>query len=160
MNVLAHNTDRCSPTASKNHALVVLEALKITNMSHSAKGSLENPGKQVKAKSGLNKSILDQGWGEFKRQLRYKLEWLGGQLLEVDPKYTSQRCHRCGDTRKSNRLSQDRFVCQGCQHEAHADINAAKNILAAGHAVLACGEDTLVTSVKQELLGMGNQVPA
>jgi len=63
---------------SKNHAVVFLEDLKITNMSKSAKGSIESPGKNVKEKSGLNKSILEQGWGIFCNQLTYKLKWLGG----------------------------------------------------------------------------------
>jgi len=151
---------KLSTQLSKNHAMLVVEDLKINNMSRSAKGDLENPGKQVKAKSGLNKSILDQGWGEFRRQLDYKLKCLGGVLLKVDPKYTSQRCHACGHTSKANRQTQAKFCCQSCGHEENADINAAKNILAAGHAVLACGEDTLVTSMKQELLGIGDLVPA
>ena len=96
------------------------------------------PGKNVKAKSGLNKSILDQGWGEFKRQLKYKLEWLDGILIEVNPQYTSQKCSQCGYTNKQNRTTQQSFCCIACQYNEHADINAAKNILAAGHVVIAC----------------------
>ena len=151
---------KLSTQLSKHHAMIVLEALKIINMSRSAKGTLEEPGRRVKAKSGLNKSILDQGWGEFKRQLAYKLEWLGGLLLEVKPQYTSQRCYVCGHTEKANRKSQADFVCQSCGHRANADVNAAKNILAAGHAVLACGEAAKAGSKKQESLGIGNLVPA
>jgi putative transposase len=124
---------------SKSHAMVVVEALKIRNMSKSAKGTIDSPGKNVAAKTGLNKSILDQGWGEFRRQLEYKLKWLGGIYCEVTSQYTSQRCNRCGNTNKANRPSQERFFCQACYYEEHADINAAKNILAAGHAVMACG---------------------
>jgi putative transposase len=71
---------------SKNHAIVVVEDLKTANMSKSASGTRENPGKNVKAKSGLNKSILDQGWGEFRRQLEYKQEWRGGKVRAVQPK--------------------------------------------------------------------------
>ena len=74
---------------SKSHAMVVVEALKIKNMSKSARGDMFNPGKNVKAKSGLNKSILDQGWGEFKRQLKYKLEWSKGTYVEVEPRAIS-----------------------------------------------------------------------
>jgi putative transposase len=124
---------------SKSHAMVVVEALKIKNMSKSAKGDLENPGTNVKAKSGLNKSILDQGWGEFKRQLKYKLGWLRGIYLEVSPQYTSQKCASCGSISKNNRKSQAEFCCVSCNHIDNADINAAKNVLAAGHAVMACG---------------------
>lgn len=124
---------------SKSHAMVVVEALKINNMSKSAKGTLDNPGKNVKAKSGLNKSILDQGWGEFKRQLKYKLEWLNGVFVEVNPQYTSQKCSQCGHSHKQNRTTQQSFCCVACNYQEHADINAAKNILAAGHVALACG---------------------
>ena len=124
---------------SKNHAVVVMEDLKVRNMSRSASGSLENPGRNVRAKSGLNKSILDQGWFEFRRQLGYKLAWLGGTLLVVPPQYTSQTCHVCGNVDRANRISQARFICTACGHQANADHNAALNILAAGQAVSACG---------------------
>lgn len=124
---------------SKNHAMIVIEDLKVSNMSKSAKGSAEQPGRNVRAKSGLNRSILDQGWYEMRRQLEYKQLWRGGQVLAVPPAYTSQRCACCGHTAKENRLSQSKFVCQVCGYTTNADINGARNILAAGHAVLACG---------------------
>jgi len=151
---------KTSTYLSQSHAMIVVEALKITNMSKSAKGTLENPGRNVNAKSGLNKSILNQGWGEFRRELEYKLGWLGGVFVSVSPHHTSQRCHRCGYTAKMNRPSQERFCCQACGLAMNADSNAAKNILAAGHAVLACGEVGLPSSLKQEPLGIGNLVPA
>ena len=119
--------------------MVVVEALKIKNMSKSAKGDLLNPGKQVAAKSGLNKSILDQGWGEFKRQLKYKLEWSNGTYIEVAPQYTSQKCSKCSNINRANRINQHKFCCQSCYYTEHADINAALNILAAGHVAMACG---------------------
>ena len=131
---------------AKSHGKVVLEDLKIANMTKSAKGNLENPGKNVSAKSGLNKSILDQGWYEFKRQLEYKLNWLGGELVLVDPRYTSQKCHACGHVDKENRKNQAKFLCTSCGHEDNADNNAALNILAAGHAVSACGDIGSVAS--------------
>lgn len=87
----------------------------------------------------LNRSILDQGWYEMRRQLEYKQFWRGGQVLAVPPAYTSQRCACCGHTAKENRQSQSKFVCQICGYTANADINGARNILAAGHAALACG---------------------
>ena len=96
----------------------------------------------------------------FKRQIGYKLVWKGGIYLEVPAPYTSQTCSVCGEKDKASRQSQERYVCTSCGYEANADINAAKNILAAGHAVLACGEDALATSMKQEPLGMSNLVPA
>ncbi|WP_072119113.1 RNA-guided endonuclease InsQ/TnpB family protein, partial [Shigella sonnei] len=87
-----------------------------------------------RAKSGLNRSILDQGWYEMRRQLEYKQLWRGGQVLAVPPAYTSQRCACCGHTAKENRLSQSKFRCQVCGYTVNADVNGARNILAAGHA--------------------------
>ena len=130
---------KATTTISKNHALVVIEDLKVRNMTRSAAGTLEAPGENVRAKSSLNKSILDQGWYEFRRQLEYKLNWLGGKLVIVPPQYTSQTCSQCGCTDKQNRQTQARFKCTACGFECHADYNAALNILAAGQAVSACG---------------------
>ncbi len=143
---------KTSTILSKKHAIIAVEDLKISNMSKSASGTIEFPGKNVKAKSGLNKSILDQGFAEFKRQLGYKLSWNGGVLIPVNPQYTSQKCNVCGHTEKQNRKTQSEFVCIKCHHQENADLNAAKNILAAGLAVLACGEIGLPNSMKQELL--------
>ncbi|AFG42634.1 RNA-guided endonuclease TnpB family protein [Escherichia coli] len=131
---------KVTTTVSKNHAMIVIEDLKVSNMSKSAAGTVSLPGRNVRAKSGLNRSILDQGWYEIRRQLAYKQLWRGGQVLAVPPAYTSQRCVCCGHTAKENRLSQSKFRCQVCGYTANADVNGARNILAAGHAVLACGE--------------------
>lgn len=131
---------KVTTTVSKNHAMIVIEDLKVSNMSKSAAGTVSQPGRNVRAKSGLNRSILDQGWYEMHRQLEYKQLWRGGQVLAVPPAYTSQRCACCGHTAKENRLSQSKFRCQVCGYTANADVNGARNILAAGHAVLACGE--------------------
>lgn len=124
---------------SKNHALVVIEDLKVRDMSRSASGTVEAPGRNVRAKSGLNKSILDQGWFEFRRQLEYKLKWLGGKLVVIPPQYTSQTCSHCGCVDRANRPTQAKFKCTACGFECNADHNAALNILAAGQAVPACG---------------------
>ncbi|HEK2007681.1 TPA: transposase, partial [Proteus mirabilis] len=124
---------------SKNHAMIVIEDLKVSNMSKSAKGTTERHGRNVKAKSGLNRSILEQGWYEMRRQLEYKQLWRGGQVVAIPPAYTSQKCACCGHTAKENRQSQSQFECLECGYTANADINGARNILAAGHAVLACG---------------------
>lgn len=130
---------KTTTTISKNHAVVVIEDLKVRNMSRSAAGSVEAAGRNVRAKSGLNKSILDQGWFEFRRQLAYKLAWYGGTLLVIPPHYTSQTCSRCGCVDRNNRPTQAKFKCTACGFELNADHNAALNILAAGHAVTACG---------------------
>ena len=129
---------------SKNHAMIACEDLKVANMSKSASGTLENKGRNVKAKSGLNKSILDQGWGMMIDMLEYKQHWQGGVLIKVNPRYTSQTCSQCQHITKENRQTQAKFECVKCGHKANADVNAAKNILAAGHAVLSveggCGK--------------------
>ena len=121
-----------SNTISKNHAMIVMEDLKICNMSKSAGGTIEAPGRHVAQKSGLNRSILDQGWGEFRRQLEYKQEWRGGRVVYVDPRYTSQTCPECGHQAKENRLSQAEFCCKECFFEGNADRVAAQNILNRG----------------------------
>jgi putative transposase len=131
---------KCSTTISKNHALVVLEDLKVSNMSASAKGSIENPGRNVKAKSGMNKAILDQGWHEFRRMLEYKLLWRGGKVVTISPRYTSQTCPQCDHVCPDNRKTQHVFRCMVCGYTENADLVAAMNILAAGHAASACGE--------------------
>ncbi|PIS01483.1 MAG: transposase, partial [Chlamydiae bacterium CG10_big_fil_rev_8_21_14_0_10_35_9] len=97
---------KTSTAISKNHGVVFVEALRISNMSASAKGTIDEPGKNVKAKAGLNRSILDQAWGLFRSQLEYKLAWLGGELRYVDPKYSSQRCPNCKTIDSENRKSQ------------------------------------------------------
>ncbi len=129
---------------------VVVEDLQVRNMSQSAAGTAENPGKQVAQKSGLNKAILDQGWGEFRRQLDYKMAWKGGMLFAVPPHHTSQTCPCCGHVSKDNRQTQARFACVECGYENHADHVGAVNILERGHRLSACGDAALSRSVKQE----------
>lgn len=141
---------KTSTTISNNHAVVIVEDLQVTNMSASAKGTIENPGKMVKAKSGLNRAILSQGWSEFFRQLEYKQSWNSGMLVKISPHNTSTRCACCDHVCKENRRNQSSFKCISCGHSENADVNAAKNIKAAGLAVLACGENPLGNSLKQE----------
>jgi len=124
----------------QNHAMIAIEDLQVSNMSKSAKGTVDAKGRNVKQKSGLNRSILDQGWFEFRRQLTYKQQWQGGEVLAIPAHYTSQRCSCCGTVSKESRKSQAKFACVSCGFQCNADLNAAKNILAAGHAVLAHGE--------------------
>jgi len=129
---------KASTTISKNHAIVYVEDLKIANMSRSASGTKDAPGRNVKAKSGLNKAILDQGWFEFRRQLEYKLLWSGGRLIKVPPQNTSRTCPECGCISKENRKTQAVFKCIECGFKENADYVAAINIKRAGHARLAC----------------------
>jgi putative transposase len=128
------------------HPVIALEDLRIKNMSASAAGTVEAPGKNVLAKAGLNRSILDAAWGKFARQLTYKLEWRGGRVIWVNPAYRSRTCRMCGHESAENRKSQALFACVACGHAENADVHAAKNILAAGHAVWAMEQACLATS--------------
>lgn len=129
---------KTTTTISQNHAMVCIEDLQIRNISKSAAGTTDQPGKNVRAKSGLNKSILDQGWFEFRRQLDYKLAWNGGWLIAVPPQNTSRTCPCCGHVSADNRQTQARFECVACGFEENADVVGAINILRAGHARCAC----------------------
>ena len=123
---------KTSHTISKNHAMVVVEDLQVKNMSRSASGNRAEPGRNVRAKSGLNKSILDQGWGEFSRQLNYKSAWKGGWLVAIPPANTSRECPVCGHMCADNRKSQSVFSCVACGHTENADLVASKNIRGRG----------------------------
>jgi len=129
---------KATTTISKNHAMVCIEDLQVRNMSRSAAGTADVPGNNVRAKSGLNKAILDQGWYEFRRQLGYKLSWNGGWLVAVPPQNTSRTCPCCGHVSADNRRSQARFECVECGFEENADLVGAINVLRAGHARFAC----------------------
>ena len=112
---------------AEHFGTVCVEGLRIKNMMKSAKGTVEKPGKNVKAKSGLNREIAASGWG----RLRWMLEYKAHRLEKVNPAYTSQTCHRCGHVAEENR-QKERFKCVSCGYAGNADINAAFNILALG----------------------------
>ena len=103
---------------------VTIENLNTKGMTRSAKGTKEEPGTNVKAKSGLNREILASGWHGLERNLDYK----AGKVVRINPARTSQTCHECGFADSANRLSQSTFRCQACGHSANADVNAALNI--------------------------------
>jgi putative transposase len=132
----AHKTAR---TLVRGHDLIVHEKLQVANMTARPQPRPDgNGGHQpngATAKSGLNKSILDAGWGIFLRILSAKAESAGRTVIAVDPRHTSQRCARCGHTAAGNRVSQAEFRCLACGQHVHADVNAARNILRAGLAL-------------------------
>lgn len=138
--------------ASARKFSVVVEGLKIKNMSKSAVGTIENPNHNSKAKKGLNKSILSKAWSKFFEMLEYKLQRNGNQLIKVNPKYTSQTCSKCGHKCKENRLSQSEFICLKCSNQLNADYNEALNILFAGFKIINAVGNTVntegLTSVK------------
>jgi putative transposase len=122
---------KLSKQYSENQTVVV-EDLKIKNMTSKTKGTVEKPSKNAKAKRGLNRLITQQSWGMFFEFLDYKLKANDGELIKVDPHHTSQTCNHCGYVSKENRKSQSKFVCTACGHSANADTNASLNILDRG----------------------------
>lgn len=122
---LSHQISR---DLAASNATVAIEKLDLKKMTASASGTVENPGKGVAAKSNLNRRMLDQSIGKTFTNLKYKVEEYAGQVIEVDPAYTSQTCNECGHVSVSNRKTQSNFACESCGHTANADLNAAKNI--------------------------------
>lgn len=109
--------------------IIAIEDLKLKNMTASAKGDEENHGKNVKQKAGLNSSLLNGAFHQFRVRLEAKAAARGGQVIPVNPAYTSQTCPACGTVDKANRPDQATFKCVSCGYEANADVNAAQNIL-------------------------------
>lgn len=128
-NVRRHYTEIVSKDIAERFETVAIEDLKLKNMSKSAKGDAENPGSKVAQKSGLNRSILNGGFFQFRTRLECKVAARGGQVIAVNPAFTSQTCPACGHVAKANRPSQAVFCCVECGHSGHADIVAAQNIL-------------------------------
>lgn len=123
---------KATTTICNNHAMVAVEDLRVTNMSKSARGTVAQPGRNVRQKSGLNRSILDQGWYEIRRQLEYKMSWSGGIFVAVPPHHTSQTCPACLYKSADNRKSQASFLCTHCGYAENADVVGAINVLHRG----------------------------
>ncbi|MFJ6795565.1 RNA-guided endonuclease InsQ/TnpB family protein [Streptomyces sp. NPDC091268] len=122
-------THKLTTDLAKSHGLIGIEDLRVKNMSKSAKGSVEAPGKNVRAKAGLNRSILDNTPGERRRQLEYKTHAYGSVLVAVPPFHTSRTCARCGRVDPDSRKGCGRlFACAHCGHEDDADHNASMEI--------------------------------
>ena len=139
--------EKASTGIARRFDVIRVEDLKIGNMTRSAKGTPENPGRNVRAKAGLNRGILGSGWGLLVRRLEEKAP---GRVERVSPAFTSQRCSACGQVDRDSRESQAVFRCTACGFACHADVNAAINI-AAGHAVTARGGDGVTRPVNREL---------
>lgn len=152
--VTSRRADFAAQTANRltaRHSVIALEALHIRNMTASARGTLAEPGRNVRQKAGLNRAILDKGWHRMELAIRNAARSTGTEVVLVNPAYTSQTCNRCKHVDPKSRKSQAVFVCTACDHRDHADVNAAKNILsAAGHAAPACGDLGVTRSAKQE----------
>jgi len=127
--------EKASTDVARRFDLIRVEDLRIRNMTRSAKGNRGDPGRNIRAKAGLNQGILRSGWGLLVRRLQDKAP---GRVEKVNPAFTSQRCSACGQVDPKSRESQAVFRCTACGYVCHADVNAAINI-AAGHAVTARG---------------------
>lgn len=154
--LLARATDRRRDWIEKSttdlvrdHDLICIEHLGVKSMTRSARGTVAKPGTNVAAKRALNRSIQAAAWSKWALRLHQKADTCGVLVIEVSARNTSRRCAACGHVAKKNRESQAAFECVACGHQAHADTNAAINILrsgiasgstAAGHAVSARGD--------------------
>ena len=104
----------------------------------------------------LAQAISDVGWGELVRQLTYKAAWYGRDLVAVDKWYpSSKRCSDCGHVLSSVSLDTRRWTCPECGSVHDRDVNAAKNVLAAGLAVSACGEAVRPGRVRPDAARLG-----
>jgi putative transposase len=135
-----------STDLARRFDVIRVDDLKIRNLVRSARGTMEFPGTNVRAKAGLNRSIHAAGWGRLVARLQEKAP---GRIEKIKPAYTSQTCNACGHCDPKNRESQAVFRCCVCKHLDHADVNAAKNI-AAGHAVTARGGRPMGRPVNRE----------
>ncbi|MBB5968230.1 transposase, partial [Planomonospora venezuelensis] len=135
---------------TRGHGMVVVEDLKIRNMTAGAKGTVAAPGVNVAAKAELNRAILAKGWGALLTILEHKARYNGSRIVRVPPAYTSQRCSACGTVDAKSRESQAVFACTSCAYTGNADVNAAKNILAAGPAVTGRGDLAVGRSAKRQ----------
>jgi putative transposase len=138
--------EKVSTDLARRFDVIRVEDLRIRAMTRSAKGTVEQPGRNVRAKAGLNRGIAASGWGLLVRRLEDKAP---GRIEKISPAYTSQRCSACGHVDGKSRESQARFACTACGFACNADVNAAKNI-AAGHAVTARGGQALAGPVNRE----------
>lgn len=122
--------EKASTDIARRYDTIRIEDLRVPNMVRSAAGTLAQPGRNVRQKAGLNRSILAAGWSLFASRLQHKA---AGRVEKVNPALSSQRCSVCGHVARESRESQFLFRCVACGHTSNADLNASRNI-AAGHA--------------------------
>lgn len=138
--------EKTSTDLARRFDLIRIENLSVKGMTRSARGTVAEPGRNVRQKAALNRGILTAGWGQLVQRLQDKAP---GRVEKVKAAFTSQRCSRCGHTAPESRENQSRFRCVACAVVLNADVNAAQNI-AAGHAVTARGGTGLPEPVNRE----------
>ncbi|MFE3453158.1 RNA-guided endonuclease InsQ/TnpB family protein [Nonomuraea sp. NPDC059194] len=141
--------EKTSTDLARRFDVIAVEDLKISNMTRSARGTVEAPGRNVRQKAGLNRGILAAGWGGLVQRLEHKAP---DRVRKIDPRYTSQTCNACEHIARESRESQALFLCVACGWLDHADVNASKNMrdTAAGHAVAARGRSGLPGRMNRE----------
>jgi putative transposase len=138
--------EKISTDLARRFDMMRVEDLRVRDMTRSAKGTMAEPGRHVRAKAGLNREILASGWGILVKRLEDKAP---GRVEKINPAFTSQHCSACGHVASDNRKSQAVFACTACRYTANADVNAAMNI-AAGHAATARGGVRVAGPVNRE----------
>jgi putative transposase len=138
--------EKASTSIATRYDLIRIEDLKVRNMTRSARGTIDAPGRNVAQKAGLNRAILASSWSLFATRLEHKA---ADRVEKVSPAYTSQTCSQCKTLDREARESQAVFRCRACAYCGSADVNAARNI-AAGHAVTARGRSPLGGRVNRE----------
>ena len=138
--------EKTSTSLARRFDVIRVENLNVRGMARSARGTVERPGQNVRAKSALNRSIQSAGWGRLVTRLEHKAP---GRVEKINPAYTSQTCGACGHRAAENRKSQAVFHCRACGHRDHADVNAARNI-AVGRTVTARGGSPMGRPVNRE----------
>jgi transposase len=139
--------EKTSTDLARRFDLICVEDIDVRSMTRSAKGTLQRPSRGVRQKAGLNRGILASGWGRLVDRLEDKAPH---RVQKVAAAYTSQTCNACGHIAQESRESQPSFRCVACGREAHADVNAAQNIAAAGQVVAARGGQGLPRPVNRE----------
>jgi putative transposase len=125
-------THKATTAIAAQYGTIVIERLRTKNMTASASGTIDEPGKNVAQKRGLNRAILNVGWFQIEQMLAYK----SYRLVKVNPAYSSQTCASCGAVDSKSRKNQASFVCTSCGHRDNADRNAAAVILQRGNTAL------------------------
>jgi putative transposase len=122
--VLSYVAHKVSRQIVNRAGLIGLEKLNVGTMTRSAKGTVERPGRNVRAKAGLNRRLLDSGFGLLRRMIVAKAEEAARRVVEVDARFSSQTCSHCAHVASESRRRR-RFLCVRCGHANHADVNAA-----------------------------------
>lgn len=138
--------EKVSTDVVRRFDVIRIEDLRVKDITRTAKGTMESPGRCVRQKAGLNREIMRSGWGRLATRLEDKAP---GRVQKINPAYTSQRCSACGHVDPESRKSQARFACTACGFTLHADVNAAINI-ARGHRATARGGTGLPEPVNRE----------